>query len=67
MVGVTTVVLRSGFPGNVAQFTGHREAFGLDTDTKRFVRLLFQPLLVVLALEVTEARSVLAARMVDRR
>ena len=23
------------FPGNIAQYTGHRDAFGLDTDTKR--------------------------------
>jgi uncharacterized membrane protein len=55
------------FPGNIAQFTGQRDAFGLDSDAKRFVRLLFQPVLVVLALEVTEARSVLAARKADRR
>jgi uncharacterized membrane protein len=38
------------FPGNLAQYTHHRSAFGLDTDTKRFVRLLFQPLLVGWAL-----------------
>ena len=25
------------FPGNVAQFTEHRDGFGLDTDTKRAV------------------------------
>ena len=41
------------FPGNVAQFTEHRDAFGLDTDTKRAVRLLFQPLLVLWALLAT--------------
>jgi len=34
------------FPGNIAQFTGHRSAFGLNTDEKRFGRLLFQPVLV---------------------
>jgi uncharacterized membrane protein len=34
------------FPGNIAQFTEHRDGFGLDTDMKRAVRLLFQPLLV---------------------
>ena len=38
------------FPGNVAQFVEHRDAFGLDSDTERFVRLWFQPLLVVWAL-----------------
>jgi uncharacterized membrane protein len=50
------------FPGNVAQLTGHRDAFGLDTDTKRAVRLLFQPLLVDWALRATDARRVLRAR-----
>lgn len=38
------------FPGNVAQYVEHTDAFGLDTDTKRFVRLFFQPLLVGWAL-----------------
>ena len=47
------------FPGNIAQFTGHRNAFGLDSDVKRAVRLLFQPLLVLWALGATDARRVL--------
>jgi uncharacterized membrane protein len=34
------------FPGNIAQFTHRRSAFGLNTDEKRFARLLFQPALV---------------------
>jgi uncharacterized membrane protein len=38
------------FPGNIAQFADKVDAFGLDTDTKRAVRLLFQPLLVAGAL-----------------
>ncbi len=38
------------FPGNVAQYVEGTDAFGLDTDTKRLVRLFFQPVLVVLAL-----------------
>ncbi|WP_163550537.1 DoxX family protein [Candidatus Frankia nodulisporulans] len=37
------------FPGNISQYTGHRDGFGLDTDRKRGVRLLFQPLLVAVA------------------
>ena len=41
-------------PGNIAQLTEHRDAFGLDTDTKRAVRLLFQPLLVLWALAATK-------------
>ncbi len=42
------------FPGNIAQYLEHRDAFGLDTDTKRGVRLLFQPLLVLWALFATD-------------
>ena len=37
------------FPGNIAQYTDHRDGFGLDTDEKRLVRLVFQPVLVALA------------------
>ena len=43
------------FPGNVAQWMHHRDGFGLDTDMKRFVRLFFQPVLVVLALWSTRS------------
>ena len=38
------------FPGNISQFLTQADAFGLDSDAARFVRLFFQPLLVVLAL-----------------
>lgn len=38
------------FPGNVAQWLNHADGFGLDTDAKRFARLLFQPLLILWAL-----------------
>ena len=38
------------FPGNIAQFLEGTDGFGLDTDAKRFTRLLFQPLLVLWAL-----------------
>ena len=38
------------FPGNIAQYTEQRDAFGLDTDTERLVRLAFQPVLVAAAL-----------------
>ena len=41
------------FPGNVAQYSHKRSSFGLDTDTKRFIRLLFQPVLVYWALKST--------------
>ena len=43
------------FPGNLAQWVHHRDGFGLDTDTKRFVRLFFQPVLIAAALWSTGA------------
>ena len=43
------------FPGNVWQYIDGIDAFGLDTDTKRLVRLFFQPLLVLWALWSTDA------------
>ncbi len=43
------------FPGNIAQWVEGVDAFGLDTDAKRFVRLFFQPVLVVWALGSTGA------------
>lgn len=43
------------FPGNIAQYTEHRDAFGLDTDQKRFTRLFFQPVLIGWALWATDA------------
>ena len=43
------------FPGNVSQYVTGADAFGLDTDTKRLVRLFFQPVLVVWALWCTGA------------
>ncbi|WP_118976059.1 DoxX family protein [Taibaiella koreensis] len=42
------------FPGNIAQYTHHRNAFGLNTDNKRLVRLAFQPLLILWALSSTK-------------
>jgi uncharacterized membrane protein len=38
------------FPGNLEQYAKKRDGFGLDTDTKRLVRLFFQPALVAAAL-----------------
>jgi uncharacterized membrane protein len=43
------------FPGNVSQLVTHTSAFGLDTDTSRAVRLVFQPVLVLWALWSTWA------------
>jgi hypothetical protein len=38
------------FPGNISQYLNHTDAFGLNSDTSRAIRLLFQPLLVLWAL-----------------
>ena len=38
------------FPGNISQYVNHVDAFGLDSDRARLIRLLFQPLLVIWAL-----------------
>jgi uncharacterized membrane protein len=43
------------FPGNISQYVNHINAFGLDTDRARAIRLLFQPLLVIWALWSTGA------------
>lgn len=44
------------FPGNLAQWVNRRDAFGLDSDEKRFVRLFGQPVLIALALWSTRGR-----------
>ena len=38
------------FPGNIAQYVEGTDAFGLDTDRARLIRLFFQPVLVLWAL-----------------
>lgn len=52
------------FPGNIAQWLEGRDAFGLDTDTARFIRLFFQPVLVAWALWSTGAWRALRERRV---
>lgn len=52
---VTAAFFIAIFPGNIAQWLDARDAFGLDTDAKRFGRLFFQPLLVIAALWSTAA------------
>ena len=54
------------FPGNIAQFVTHTDSFGLDSDVARGVRLLFQPLLVILALWSTGAWKWWRSRVVAR-
>jgi uncharacterized membrane protein len=51
------------FWGNISQYVNHVDAFGLNSDKARFIRLLFQPLLVAWALGSTGAwRSFRAQR-----
>lgn len=54
------------FPGNVAQLVEGTDAFGLDSDLKRALRLPFQPVLVAWALWSTGAwRAWRASRNAD--
>jgi len=55
------------FPGNIAQFIEGNDAFGLDTDLERFLRLFFQPVLIAWALWSTDAWSPGMAWMRRRR
>ena len=50
------------FPGNVSQYVNHLDAFGLDTDRARLVRLFFQPALVAWALWSTGAWQAFCSR-----
>jgi uncharacterized membrane protein len=43
------------FPGNIAQYLNQIDAFGLDSDQARLIRLFFQPVLVAWALWSTGA------------
>jgi len=43
------------FWGNISQYINGVDAFGLNSDRARFIRLLFQPLLVIWALGSTGA------------
>lgn len=52
---VTALFFIAIFPGNISQWLTQTDAFGLNTDEARFIRLLFQPLLVVWALTSTGA------------
>jgi uncharacterized membrane protein len=57
-VGIATALFFIAiFPGNISQFVNQIDAFGLDSDRARAIRLLFQPLLVLWALWSTTAMS----------
>jgi len=55
-VGIATALFFIAiFPGNISQYVNGIDAFGLDTDRARAIRLFFQPLLVLWALWSTAA------------
>jgi len=55
-VGIATALFFIAiFPGNISQFVNQIDAFGLDSDRARAIRLIFQPLLVLWALWSTTA------------
>ena len=55
-VGIATALFFIAiFPGNISQFVNEIDAFGLDSDRARAIRLIFQPLLVLWALWSTGA------------
>jgi hypothetical protein len=57
-----SVAFRSLF-GYISQYVNHIDAFGLNSDRARFIRLLFQPLLVAWALGSTGAWSAFRSRV----
>jgi uncharacterized membrane protein len=52
---IVTIFFIAIFPGNISQYVNGRDAFGLNTDTSRLIRLFFQPLLVIWSLWSTGA------------
>jgi uncharacterized membrane protein len=50
---ITAAFFVAIFPGNISQYVNGIDAFGLDTDQARLIRLFFQPLLVLWALWAT--------------
>ncbi len=50
------------FPGNIAQYVNEVDAFHLNTDTARLIRLFFQPVLIIWALWCTGALKALTKR-----
>ncbi len=50
------------FPGNISQYTHHINGLSLNTDTKRFTRLFFQPVLIFWALWSTGALRYLKSK-----
>ena len=64
---VTAIFFIAIFPGNIWQYLDGIDAFGLDTDRERAIRLLFQPVLVFWALWSTKATKLNAKRDTGER
>ena len=56
LVGLFFILI---FPGDINQYLNQIDAFGLDTDQKRLIRLFFQPPLVLWAIWCTGATTYL--------
>ena len=55
------------FPGNVSQYVNRVDAFGLNTDTARLLRLPFQPVLIFFALWSSGTLQWLRLRYTNRK
>ena len=64
---ITAIFFILIFPGNINQYLNQIDAFGLDTDQKRLIRLFFQPPLVVAALWVSGAGSFVSGIFTSKR
>lgn len=65
--GLTALFFVMIFPGNIAQYMEQRDAFGLDSDQARLIRLFFQPVLVWWALASTGALKLLLQNLSQRK
>ena len=63
---VTALFFIAIFPGNISQYVNKVDAFGLDSDQARLIRLFFQPLLVIWALWSTEAWKTIKSKAAQR-
>ena len=67
-VGIATALFFIAiFPGNISQYMNKVDAFGLDSDRARLIRLFFQPLLVLWALWCTDAWRAINSKVAHRR
>ena len=64
---ITAIFFILIFPGNINQYLNQIDAFGLDTDQKRLIRLFFQPPLVLAALWVSGAGSLVSGIFTSKR